>query len=301
MLRCRRMPHPDVTVLLARQRSGTNALLSVLGTHPGIFCFDEVFRRDELIRQDPVQIRGNYFNFLEEYAAGDVTRIFPDRHEEVLTAYLAHLRRLAPKPLVVVDVKYNSTHHLSGTWRPIARPTLFGWLKERNVAVLHLTRRNYLRCLLSHLKAWESKRYYVFEGPAPADVRVTVPAAWALEEMQRWRVEDDLVAAAFADYGEYRQVEYADLFPDKSGAIAPGALDGLRGWFDVSPDFVNRASLSKQSALPLNETVENLAEVEAVLRGTPFESCLDDEPAYRQRISTRAAASRADELADIDR
>jgi hypothetical protein len=276
------MPHPDFTVLLARQRSGTNALLSVLGTHPEIFCFDEVFRRDDLIRPDPIQIRGNYFNFLEAYAHGDVTRIFPDRRDEVLTAYLAHLRRLAPKRLVVVDVKYNSTHHLSGMWRPIAQPTLFDALKERGIAVLHLTRLNYLRCLLSHLKAWESKRYYVFDGPAPADVRVTVPAAWALEEMRRWQVEDDLVASAFAGYARYQQVEYADLFPDDSGAIGAAALDGLRAWFDVSPAFVNRAALSKQSALPLDETVENLAEVEATLRGTPFASCLDDEPAYRR-------------------
>ena len=284
MLRCRRMPHPDFTVLLARQRSGTNALLSVLGTHPGIFCFDEVFRRDDLIRPDPIQIRGNYFNFLEEYAAADVTRIFPDRHEEVLTAYLAHLRRLAPKRMVVVDVKYNSTHHLSGVWRPIAEPTLFGWLKERSIAVLHLTRRNYLRCLLSHLKAWESKQYYVFDGRAPEDVRVTVPAAWALGEMQRWQMEDDLVASAFAGYGQYKQVDYADLFPDDSGAIAAGALEDLRAWFDVPDAFVNRASLSKQSALPLAETIENFADVMATLQGTPFEGCLDDEPAYRRGI-----------------
>src|SRR5690606_34905524 len=138
----------------------------------------------------------NYFNFLEEHAAGDVTMIFPDRHEEVLTAYLAHLRRLAPKRMVVVDVKYNSTHHLSGMWRPIVEPTFFASLKARSIAVLHLTRRIYLRFLLSHLKAWESKQYYVFEGPAPEDVRVTVPAAWALEEMQRWQMEDDLVSAA---------------------------------------------------------------------------------------------------------
>ena len=282
MLRCRGMPHPDFTVLLARQRSGTNALLSVLGTHPEIFCFDEVFRRDDLIRPDPVQIRGNYFNFLEEYADGDVTRIFPDRHQELLTAYLAHLRRLTPKRLVVVDVKYNSTHHLSGMWRPIVEPTLFAWLKERSIAVLHLTRRNYLRCLLSHLKAWESKQYYVFEGPAPEDVRVTVPATWALEEMQRWQMEDDLVAAAFAGYAHYKQIEYADLFPDDSGAIAAATLDDLRAWFDVPPAFVNRVSLSKQSALPLVESVENFADVRATLQGTPFEGCLDDEPAYRR-------------------
>lgn len=276
------MPHPEFTILLARQRSGTNALLSVLGTHPDIFCFDEVFRLDNLVRPDPVQIRGNYFTFLEEYAAGDVTRIFPDRHERLFADYLAHLAALARKRLIVVDVKYNSTHHLSGVWRPIAQPTFFDYIKSQGAAVLHLVRRHYLRGLLSHLKAWDSKRYYVFDGPAPPDVRVSVPLPWALHEMERWRAEDESVAAAFVDYPFYKQVEYSSLFPDTSGSIQAHALTDLREWFDVPDAFVNRASLTKQSSLPLAATVENMDEVVAALRGTPFEYCLEDEPAYRQ-------------------
>jgi hypothetical protein len=275
------MPHPEFTVLLARQRSGTNALLSILATHADIFCFDEVFRRDDLIRPDPVQMRANYFAFLEEYARDDVTRMFPDRHEQLLTDYLTHLRRLTAKRLIVVDVKYNSTHHISGMWRPIGEPTLFTQLKERQVAVLHLTRRNYLRCLLSHLKAWDSKRYYVFDGVPPPDVQVAVPAAWALSEMTRWRGEDASVTAAFDGYEHYRQIEYADLFPDASGAMAPAALRQLREWFGVPDGFVNRAALAKQSSLSLVETIENIDDLRDVLRGTSFEFCLDDEPAYR--------------------
>jgi hypothetical protein len=119
------MAHPAVTVLLARQRSGTNALMSVLETNPDIFCFDEVFRLDEGPRQDAVQQRANYFNFLKGYAGSDIARSFPDRHEQVLTDYLAHLRGLVDVSRIVVDVKYNSTHHLSGVWRPIGEPTLF--------------------------------------------------------------------------------------------------------------------------------------------------------------------------------
>jgi hypothetical protein len=275
------MPHPEFTVLLARQRSGTNALLSILATHAEIFCFDEVFRRDELIRPDPVQRRGNYFAFLEEYGRDDITRIFPDRHEQLLDDYLAHLRRLTDKRLIVIDVKYNSTHHISGMWRPMAEPSLFRFLTARGVAVLHLTRRNYLRCLLSHLKAWESQRYYVFEGTAPPDVRIPVPAAWALSEMQRWRGEDAAVAAAFEGYERYRQIEYSQVFPDTSGSIAPAALSELRGWFGIADGFVNQAALVKQSSLPLAATVDNFDELRDVLRGTCFEYCLQDEPAYQ--------------------
>lgn len=276
------MAHPEVTVLLARQRSGTNALMSVLETNPEIFCFDEVFRLDEGPRRDPVQRRANYFAFLEEYAGGDIARTFPDRHEQLLTDYLAHLRRLVDANRIVVDVKYNSTHHLSGVWRTIAEPTLFGMLKAREVAILHLTRRNYLRCLLSTMKAWESKQYYARTHQPVPDRRITILADWALGLVAQWRDEDALVERAFAGYAHYKQVEYADLFPDASGAMAAAPLEDLRAWFGVGPVFTNRASYAKQSSLPLAETVDNLEELAKTFRGTPFEYCLDDEPAYRR-------------------
>ncbi len=59
------------------------------------------------------------------------------------------------------------------------------------------------------------------------------------------------------------------------------ALSQIAGWFGVDDAFTNRVALSKQSTLPLDQTIENFDEVRAALRGTRFESCLDDEPAYR--------------------
>ena len=272
--------HSEFTILLARQRSGTNALRSVLATHPEIYCFDEVFRRDHLVPDDPVQIRGNYFNFLEEYGRHDIARTFPDRHQQIFTDYLAHLRQLTPKHHILIDVKYNSTHHLSGMWRPIAEPTLFTELKTREIAVLHLTRRHYLRTLLSHLKAWQTNQYYVLDGAPPPDVPVNVPATWALAEFERWRIEDEHIAMAFQEYELYKRFEYAELFATGDGAMTAAALEELRAWFGVTDAFVNRASLTKQSSLPLHAAVENFDELAATLRGTGFEYCLEDEAAY---------------------
>lgn len=275
------MAHPAFTVLLARQRTGTNALRSVLETHPDICCFDEVFKIEDRTSDDPVKRASNYFTFLERYCAGDVTRAFPDRHAQILAAYLDYLGGLTAKRLRVVDVKYNSTHHLSDVWRGIGEPTLFTSIKARGMGVLQLTRRNLLRCLLSTIKGVASNRYYVRDGHAPPDARVHVPPAWALATMEHWAAEDALVAGAFDGYPVYRCVEYADVFPDASGAMAAGALSELGAWFGVENAFVNRVSLTKQSSLPLDQTIENFDELHAALRGTRFAPCLDDEPAYR--------------------
>jgi|GEM_PF-6359413 len=275
------MAHSEFTVLLARQRTGTNAVRSVLGTHADICCFDEVFKLEDRTSDDPVIRASNYFTFLEHYCAGDVTRAFPDRHEHVLTDYLAYLRGLTGKRLIVLDVKYNSTHHLSDVWRGIGEPTLFASMKGNGMSVLHLTRGNLLRCLISTMKGLASKRYYVRDGQPPPDLRVTIATSWALDTMTHWAAEDALVARAFDGWPRYARIEYADLFPDTSGAMTPGALRALAQWFGVGDAFTNRVTLSKQSSLPLDQTIENFDEVRAALRGTPFASCLDDEPAYR--------------------
>lgn len=116
---------------------------------------------------------------------------------------------------------------------------------------------------------------------APPDRKTTVPPTWALPLMAQWRSEDAAVEKALAEYTHYRHFEYADLFPDASGAIAAGPLEQLRKWFDVGPSFTTRAAYSKQSTLSLSETIENIDELAAAFRGTAFEYCLDDEPAYR--------------------
>lgn len=275
------MAHPEFTILLARQRTGTNALRSVLETHAELGCFDEVFKLEDRTSEDPLKQASNYFTFLERYCAGDITRAFPDRHAQIFDDYLAYLRGLSAKRLLLVDVKYNSTHHITGVWRGLGEPTLFDLMKRRGLAVLQLTRRNLLRCLLSSLKGHQSNRYYVRDGQPPPDVRVTVPADWALATMEHWAREDEFVARMFAGEPHFRQVEYADLFPNASGAIAQGALHGLADWFGLADAFRNQASLTKQSWLPLDQSIANYDEVRAVLRGTSFEACLDDEPAYR--------------------
>lgn len=285
------MAHPEFTVLLARQRSGTNALRSVLGTHPDIHCFDETFNLAYRTSPDPLKRAGNYFSFLEKYCAGDVTRAFPDRHEQVFADYLAHLAGETPKRLKLIDVKYNSTHFLEAPFRSLADPTLFPLVRRSGVAVLHLTRRNLLRCFLSHLKAWSSDRYFSPEGVATVpDVTVSVPIEPLVYQLERWAAEDEQVAWAFVDYEHYKRLEYTDVFPDAAGSIGRRALAELAAWFGVPNRFENRATLRKQSSLPLDRTIQNIDAVAAALRGTRFEACLGDEPAYRTPPHTQPAA-----------
>jgi hypothetical protein len=165
-----------------------------------------------------------------------------------------------------VDVK--SQHHHRRRLTPIGSPTLFELIKARGLGVIQLTRHNHLRCLLSTLKGRATGRYYVRDGVAPPDLQVTVPPAEALATMEHWAFEDNGVAGAFLDCARFLRVEYTDLFPDGSGAMAPGALQQLAAWFGVGDTFTNRATLTRQSSLPLDQTIANARSCKP-LRGTP--------------------------------
>ena len=194
---------------------------------------------------------------------------------------------LTSKSRIVLDVKYNSTHHVTDAWREMAEPTLFTLLQSQGIGVLHLTRRNLLRCLVSMLKAFESRRFHSTDGQPPADRRFSLAPQWALKKMTAWAVEDDLVATAFDGYAFYKRIDYADLFPDARGTLDEKALADLAAWFEVPNAFSNQPTFTKLSSLPLDQTIENFEDVSAVLRGTPFEACLDDEPAYRLPVDVQ--------------
>ncbi|HXH88703.1 MAG TPA: class I SAM-dependent methyltransferase [Gaiellaceae bacterium] len=272
--------YDDFIVLLARQRSGTNPLRSVLETHPDIFCFNEVFNFADKDSEDELLREANYFSFLERYGGGDVTRTFPDHSERLFLDYLEYLRCLAPKKFKVIDVKYNTAHFLTDQWpRTLGVPYLFELIQRHELRVLHLLRRNYLRYVVSTEKAWITDRYSSLDGKgAYSDIAIPIDPQHVLEELERCAREDRLVTEALTGYENLLTGEYAEIFSD--GTLRKGFLDQVAEWLGVRAQFRDEPRFTKQSTLPLRETIENFDDVANVLRGTDFEYVIDDEPEY---------------------
>ena len=99
------MNYSNVVILLARQRSGTNALRSVLSAHPDIYCHNEVFNLADIdTDEDRVLREANFFNFQEKYARGDVRRLLPSNHERLFLDFLEYLRCFSSKRYMLIDV-----------------------------------------------------------------------------------------------------------------------------------------------------------------------------------------------------
>ena len=262
----------DTVLLLARQRSGTNALQAALSTHPDIHCTREVFH-DAPEEHPHLDQERNFFRFLEQRGA-PAARGSAQAQERLFLDYLALLRTSTDKRFLVVDVKLNATHHFDGPWRPlVGHPALFGLAARHRLRVLHLVRANGLRTVVSAIKARRTQRW-IEQGGGPAeDIRVEVPVARLVSALWGARGEDELVRTAFEPRGDYLRVEYAELFGD-----LPAGVGGIARWLgaDDAP-AVGDLEVRKQASLPLEETISNFDEVRRVLTGTPFESFLEDE------------------------
>jgi hypothetical protein len=296
----------DFIVLLARQRSGTNPLRSVLDTHPDIFCVPEVFN-DVPSPEWPLEIDTNWANYLVKRAGGDMRSVLtaPD-HRELFLDFLEYLRAFSDKRFIVIDVKYNSTHHVDKYWRFISEePFLFTLLKEQGIRVLNLTRPNYLRYWLSEVKAQLTGSWEAFDEAVVADRRwyrkkfagrirhedpsVPLDVEETLTVLELCRSENELVAASFAGYEYYLELQYTELFTEIGGPASEVALGRICEWLRIPPDFADRRpQYRKQSALPMPETIDNYDEIAEALRATPFEAFLDDEPLYHAAAGTRS-------------
>jgi len=283
----------DFIILLARQRSGTNPVRSILESHPDVFCFNEVFNFGDKGSDDPLLRDSNFFNFLETYARGDLNRITPDKHERVFLDFVEYLRCFSSKQYIVVDVKYNTTHFLTEQWaRNMTRPYLLDLIVRHGLKVLNLTRKNYLRYVLSSEKAWHSGPYTVTTpNDGYTDHRRWLDLDFLFGELETCYDEDAVISKRFASYAEYRAFDYAELFTGEDEAIAPWFLAEIADWLDVSNTFDPVSEFRKQSYLTLPETIENFDDVAAALADSKFEYCLEDELLYRQG-STRTTAER---------
>ena len=181
----------DFIVLLSRQRSGTTPLRSVLESHPDIFTFKEVFNLSGRDSDQPLLRESNFFTFLERYAKDDVRRTMPDHHERLFLDYLEYLRCLSQKRYTLIDVKYNTTHFLARPWQERGAPYLLELIVKHGLYVLNVTRRNYLRSILSSEKAWHSNCYVVPDGDtAYVDGTRYLDPDFVLRELSHCRDED---------------------------------------------------------------------------------------------------------------
>lgn len=268
---------PEPIVLLARQRSGTNAARLVLKTHSEIYDLGEVFDLGERHSEYELKRATNYFNFLTVYADGDLARVFPDRHAVVFSDFLAYLKAFTDKRYLIIDVKYSTLHLLHEPHASFGYPYLFNLIADHGLRVIQITRRNYLRYFLSVKKATASGVWQVEVGGEPVDEPILLDVPELIRSLERCEQEDRMVSDFLGHYGRFLSQEYAEMVTPGGAGLDMHFLERISAWLSIPNSFDNTLPILRQSYLPLPDAIENFHEVAMALQNTRFAHCLDDE------------------------
>lgn len=275
-----------LSIMLARQRSGTNVLRHCLNTHPLIKAYAEMFN---IPRDGTIDLSGNIGKKIDAGKDPLDGCFFPfwvkrqlESEDKFITALQAFSKLLklidtrGPKRHKVIDIKYNSVRIIQDLWPPLyGAPAMFDLVKNRNYALIHLTRKNYLAGIVSGKKALQTGVYHVPSGAESptSTIQVRLDPGELMAELEFRKREDDYVTEHFTGYKDYVRFDYSELF-EADGSISAEIMGRIAGMFGVEPDFDLAPKLGKVGARNIAETIENADEIESTLKGTEFEYCL---------------------------
>ncbi|MEL6576014.1 MAG: hypothetical protein AAFQ81_09000 [Pseudomonadota bacterium] len=262
---------PPFALLLARQRSGTGALGSVLDKQPGIKYLGEIFHPDNVGKPD------NFFTFLREQAAHDPSAAMPWEQEALFERYLADIEQRYPGRIPVVDVKYRSLHHLAGGWRGLLeRPWLIRHTEARGGALIHLTRRNYVESFVSGRLAEANRVWHATASDRLAVHSAVIDIRALSHYIETTADEVALMERWLKPATRLVTIDYAEMMnPD--GALADRPAEQLAALLGFGPFEDRLPAFLKQAPASLATSVENMALVQRALSGTPYAWMVDAE------------------------
>lgn len=269
-----------VTLLLARQRSGTGALGSLLDQHPDVHYAGEVFHADHRNATGAnlfFDEQANYFNYLLRKIEIEPRRALPDAAGQNFSDFFAGLRDAFPqKRHTLVDVKYSSTHHFNGGWHsPLDMPKLLRFAMRDEFRIIHLKRRNLVKVFVSGRLAEQAKTWHATSEAALVSGVVRIDRHALLNFLNVATRTTALFDGWLRAYSRVIELEYESLFSADDGMDA-GSVERLAGLLDVDGESLRslRPRVLKQTSDDLRSVIENHDEIARHLAGTPFAGML---------------------------
>jgi len=276
---------PRVSILLAIQRSGTNFLRGVLDNHPGLVCFPEVFQ-DAKPGEDPTA--GYHFgvppfwNLFRERLRADPMVGLPPNRGAVVRDYFDLLAETAEKEgrTILVDVKYNSLHHMDHYWRgPTAPPEMLKFFGEQGYPIVHQVRDDLVRVAVSLLHA-RTTQQYVASGNQNVKSQVLSPEPAEFHNLLRLQKRNRrTIKGWLRRCPEVLEISYEQLLaPNSPAGLDIDAFVRVQEFLGLEPFRELVATTKRTTARPLRDVLGNYEVIQKRLAGTEFE-CYLDEPA----------------------
>ena len=270
-------------VICANQRSGTNALANALGRTSQIESLREPF-------EDRVDEPRNYFGFLIKHDQFRLHLCHPttERRSILAKAYLTYLHRSTSKPKNVMDIKYNSWHHLDPMWHfQLEDPLFMHVLKTYSSVFIHIKRRNLLAQYLSHQFADSTGVYHYLKNPTGntgtalttetamqrvEGVVVNLDVQHCLSSLRMRRSTEALFTSLLSEYPYSVEINYEELFTAE--AVSKPATDRLRRLIGFTEPELKTDFL--RTPINVADRIVNRDEVARTLASTEFAWMVDE-------------------------
>ena len=259
--------------IIATGRSGTNALRSVLRQESWIACMDEVLNPD-LQRVIP----GNLTDFMDQ-----MLRIMPDwkindtTAEVLIGDYFTYLQNLAVDCVPLIDIKGEQLRILD--WPGVLqtnKPHILRRIMDGGYPILRVTRRNWLAQhasveLAMKTDEWVRNNRAVIKNGSP---KLHINPRLLLGKLDNYASDEKQGRRWLSGYPRTAWLYYETLFDgSRLSSSARTEIERVVGR-SLDPTL----SIGTQKiAPPLEQLIDNYAEIQALLKGTPYEEFLDDK------------------------
>lgn len=227
-------------VVLGTQRSGTTFLITLLDSHPGIFCAGEIFKTN------PTKILHDEFSY-RNHKDKEIYEFLDYFYKKNNTFKAVGFK------LMLDQLKLN--------------PVILEFIKNNNLKIILMERENTLKLHVSHLIARQTN---IWASPRPVEqVRIPIDTASIIAELDaiaQKKEENEKISSKFGAL----KVIYENLVTKKEKTVR----DILK-FINVDDRFIDlETSQKKINSDDLKEVIENYEEVYTVLKDTPYEKCL---------------------------
>jgi hypothetical protein len=237
------LPERNVIVLLCHERSGSHYFKELISSHPSLEATAEVC--NYAATQSHYKL--GYFRFRNSLFLQRPELMAPtlENMQEILDMYFSFIRSCATKNFILLDLKYGHVPNFNGFWSASGWPPAFmGYLKSRDIPVVHLYRRNVFEAVASSLRANKTKVWNAAKKDTVGDISLRIDPKMMFFRLSGWAHE----ICAWRYYLRalrHCEVTYEDLCLPAD--LRNAHLNRIVSFLGQSTDWTPKSTLSKVS------------------------------------------------------
>ena len=254
-------------MILGIQRTGTTLIRTAINSHPRVLCLGEMFNPDsrnarniqkngiqKMLSEDEMR----YSRYLSKGLGRRISDMFV--RNRVVANYLDWL--YAQEGYSAVGFKFMYSHLKK-------YPSVATYIKNKNIHVIHVVRKNVLRTFLSYVT--KEARKVAHSELQVEQVRVELPTDTLIAKLDQLSNDSNAWKKLFEASAPYLEVGYENFVNDRSNESSR-----IMKFLGLDENFELESRLVKLNTASLHEIITNYADIQECLKGTAYEVCLHE-------------------------